>query len=193
MAARRRVAVVGVTHFNKGDGSAINKIIGSIAFVAAARCAWMIAIDPDDENRRLFVNIKNNVGRAAPPLAFRLAQTMVGEEQDIVAPYVVWDSDPVADTTADQVLAAAKGGDRPANVDAADLLMSLLDMGPMLVRAIEDEAVAAGLLKAGVSNRKGQGIPARACKAWHLQGERNGLPRRWHWLGRPMVLAAPRR
>ena len=30
MAARRRVAVVGVTHFNKGEGSAINKIIGSI-------------------------------------------------------------------------------------------------------------------------------------------------------------------
>ena len=37
MAARRRVAVVGVTHFNKGEGSAINKVIGSIAFVAASR------------------------------------------------------------------------------------------------------------------------------------------------------------
>jgi hypothetical protein len=86
-----------------------------------------------------------------------------------MAPYVVWDSDPVADTTADQVLAAAKGGDRPANVDAADLLMSLLDMGPMLVRAIEDEAVAAGLLKAGA--------PIGKDKAFRLARRKLGICR----------------
>lgn len=170
MAARRRVAVVGVTHFHKGDGSAINKIIGSIAFVAAARGAWMIAPDPEDETRRLFVSIKNNVGRPAPALAFRVVQVPVGEKGDIIAPYIVWDPEPVADTTADQVLAAAaKGEDRPANADAADLLLSLLDVGPMLVRAIEEEAVAAGLLKAG--------IPIGKDKAFRLARGKLGICR----------------
>lgn len=150
MAARRRVAVVGVTHFNKGEGSAINKIIGLIAFTAAARGAWMVAIDPDDENRRLFVSIKNNVGRPAPALAFRVAQIAVGERSDIIAPYIVWDADPVSDMTADQVLAAGRAGDsRAANVDAADMLLSVLASGAVAVEVIQADAVAAGLLKEG--------------------------------------------
>jgi hypothetical protein len=108
----------------------------------------MVAVDPDDGNRRLFVSIKNNVGRPAPSLAFRMAQIGVGEQRDIIAPFVVWDSEPVSDTTADQVLAAARSGEhRAANAEAADLLLSVLAMGPMPVEAIQEEAVAAGLLK----------------------------------------------
>lgn len=147
MAARRRVAVVGVTHFNKGDGLAINKIIGSIAFAAAARAVWMVAPDPNDENQRLFVSIKNNVGRSAPALAFRIAEMGVGEHDDIMAPYIVWDAEAVSDVTAARVLAATKTGERPVNAEAADLLHSILSLGPLSVDSVQKEAVAAGLLK----------------------------------------------
>ena len=168
MAARRRVAVVGVTHFNKGEGSAINKIIGSVAFVAAARSAWMVAADPENADRRLFVNIKNNLGHAAPALAFRIAQVPVGDNRDIIAPFVVWDAEPVSNTTADQVLAAARGGDnRSASAEAADLLQSILAGGAQAVTTIQNEAITAGLLR--------EGTPIGKDKAFRLAREKLGI------------------
>lgn len=87
LAERHQVAIVGITHLSKGQAKAINRVIGSIAFVAAARAAWMVAQDPDDDERRLLLQVKNNIGKAIG-LAFRL----VGEDQ---ATRVEWDSEPV--------------------------------------------------------------------------------------------------
>jgi hypothetical protein len=85
MASRLRVAVVAVTHFSKGGGtSANNRIIGSIAFVAAARAAFIVSRDPDDENRRLFVPSKNNLGPDRAGLAFRIETREVAA--GIIAP-----------------------------------------------------------------------------------------------------------
>jgi hypothetical protein len=191
MAARRKVAIVGVTHFNKGDGAAINKVIGSIAFVAAARAAFMVAVDPDDESRRLFVGIKNNVGRTAGALAFRVLQMMVGENQDIVAPYIHWDSEPVSGTTADQILAAAKGsgdGERSAKAEVVDFLSSILATGPLSADAIQEEAVAAGHLRAGAPIGKDKtfrlakeelGIRQHAGTVYREGGA--GAAGRWFW------------
>lgn len=81
MAEETRVAVLSITHFSKGGAGAstnsLYRFIGSIAFVAAPRAAFVVMLDPDDKERRLFLHSKNNLAKPAQGLAFRLAQCLV--------------------------------------------------------------------------------------------------------------------
>ena len=67
----------------------------------------MVAKDPDDDERRLFVPMKNNLARIDGGLAFRLEQHMVGEGNAILASAIAWDSERV-NRTADEILAASE-------------------------------------------------------------------------------------
>jgi putative DNA primase/helicase len=74
MADRLRIAVVAVTHLNKGGAggqSALNRFAGSIAFVAAARAAFAVIEDSEDDERRLLLQAKNNLGAKCKGLASR--------------------------------------------------------------------------------------------------------------------------
>jgi putative DNA primase/helicase len=159
MAERLRVAVLAITHLSKGDGRAINRFIGSIAFVAAARAAFAVVTDPDDETglRKLFLQVKNNIAAPAPGLAFRLEQMEIAP--GIVASAVAWDSSPVT-TTADQAMGAIGTEGQTATDDAVEFLRGVLAHGPVAAKDIERLAVEAGLL--------GEGKPIGQCKAFRL-------------------------
>jgi hypothetical protein len=127
--------------------------------VAAARAAFIVSRDPDDENRRLFVPSKNNPGPDRAGLAFRIETREVAE--GIIAPAVSWDSEPVT-RTADEILSAMSGGgDRhTARDDARVFLQEVLADGPMSVADLEAEARTAGLL--GERQRLSQNKAIRA-------------------------------
>jgi hypothetical protein len=191
MASRLRVAVVAVTHFSKGGGtSANNRIIGSIAFVAAARAAFIVSRDPDDENRRLFVPSKNNLGPDRDGLAFRIETREVAK--GIIAPAVSWDSEPVT-RTADEILSAMSGSsDRHAAKDDAKIfLQEALAQGPMSVADLEAEARAAGLLGERQRLSYNKAIRAAADKTGVVR-KREGFGRgsAYYW-SLPDALCAP--
>lgn len=160
MAERTGAAVLSVTHFSKTGASngakALHRFIGSIAFTAAARFAFAVIEDSENDGRRLFLHVKNNL--AAPPqgLAFRLNQKIVGEPgKAIVGSFVVWDSEPVTMTANEALAAEASSGEqRSARLEAEDFLRDILSGGPVPQRDIKTAAEGAGLAWATVRRAK---------------------------------------
>ena len=72
LAARRRVAILAISHLRKQQGAAMHRSMGSLAFVAAARATWLIAKDPQNPARRLMLPLKNNFGTDTTGLAFTI-------------------------------------------------------------------------------------------------------------------------
>jgi AAA domain/Toprim-like len=157
MAERMRVAVLSVTHFSKANSGtatrALHKFMGSVAFVAAARAAFVVLEDPNDGERRLFLHAKNNLAEAPQGLAFRLEQSIVGER--IVTSKVGWEPEPVT-ITANEVLAADGGSKKNtlAVEEAECFLQALLADGPVPSKQVDAEALEAGIKSATLRRAK---------------------------------------
>jgi len=72
VAEKYGVAVLIVAHLNKNtEGSAMNRVSGSLALVAASRAAFMVGTDPKDSSRRVLVPAKQNLTEPTSALAFK--------------------------------------------------------------------------------------------------------------------------
>ena len=184
MAERTGAAVLSITHFSKPGSAngekALHRFIGSIAFTAAARFAFAVVVDPDDEMRRLFLHVKNNL--AAPPegLAYRLNQKIVAGAADksIVASFVVWDTDPVT-MTANEVLAAESASTKrkSAQTEAEEFLRGILADGPVPQKDIKGAADGAGLSWATVRRAKYRLLATAERHSVGQRGKGNGFGR----------------
>jgi hypothetical protein len=180
MAARHSAAVVGITHFSKGGGtSAINRFIGSIGFIAAARAAFVVTADPDSDDpaRRLFIPVKNNLAALGDGLSFRIEQCLL--DNGIYASRIEWGTDAIT-RTADEILqATAAEAGSPSKTEAKDFLRDALADGPRPAKEIESEAKEGGISWRTVRRaQKTLGIrPERRAET----GDGLGRTGRWYW------------
>jgi len=174
LAARHGVAILAVTHMNKGAGGrALYRATGSLAFIAAARAGWLVVADANDPRRRLFLPAKSNLAKEPTGLAYALESVdMPGIGQ---MGRVAWEPHPVA-MTADDALAAAAADpeDRTARESAADWLKDTLASGPM-----KADDVKAAAKESGLSLRTVRRAQAAAGVKVRRQGFGPGAA--WHW------------
>jgi hypothetical protein len=165
MADRIGVAVIGIRHLNKTRGSsAIYRGGGSIAIIGAARAGFLVGLDPDDPETRVFAPTKCNLARMPPSLQFtviEVAKTLASGE-GITISKIAWRG--TSERSASDLLAAqATDEDKSAEDDAVDFLHETLWDVPKPTKQVQLEAKIRGLSwrtinrakqKAGVESQK---------------------------------------
>jgi hypothetical protein len=185
LAERQNIAIHTITHPPKTTTSAMNAFIGSQAFVAASRMAYLTTEEIDEEGkptgRFLMSMVRSSLGPKLPTLAYRLAQVAIGEDyrdgRTIVGSYVVWE-DGVVDISASAALAAASGGakgssdDRSAMTEAEHFLREKLGTSPVLAKDGEEHAAAIGISRRTLM---------RARKKLGVIAEKLDMKEGWTW------------
>ena len=169
LASKYRVAIVAVSHLNKGGvgaGSALYRVSGSLAFVAAARASFLVTKDKADPDRRLVLPAKNNLGPDSGGVAYRI--TLDSNEISRVE----WEEQAVT-LSADQALSPGSGDDGEFH-DVSTWIREMLSGGPLPARQMQLEAE-----NLGIHWRKAQ----RAMKAAGVESVREGFGRdaRYIW------------
>jgi hypothetical protein len=137
LSARTKVAILAITHPTKSAQSkAINAFTGSLAYLAAARIAF-IAIREPETDRRLLLAVKNNLGTHAAGLGYDIKETIISD--GLAVPHIVWDREPVT-ITANEAMRALHGGGESKVNEAKKWLAEQLTTGPKPMKGIEKEA-----------------------------------------------------
>jgi putative DNA primase/helicase len=115
--------------------------MGSLAFIASARAAWILVTDTVAPNKRLLLPLKNNLAQGVAGLGFTIESAT-----DNSAPIKIWSPQP--ETSSVEVhLAAVRTQGRPDHErqHAIQWLEQLLSRGPRSARDFHEEAAADGI------------------------------------------------
>ncbi len=157
LAEKFDVAILLVTHLNKGNGAAIYRSIGSIAFAAAARSSWVVTKDKEDGSRRLVLPAKNNLGKDDSGMAYRI------ETADNDAPFLMWEAEPVY-IDINEALSDLPDDLRTEREDAKEWLEAELSQGPVAAKDLQIGARQAGHSWSTVKRAKSElGVQPKKC------------------------------
>lgn len=171
LASRYRSAIVCITHLNKGGGdSAMARVTGSGAFVAAARAAYMVVKDDEDDSRRLFLPLKNNIGD--DKLGYSFTVEPVTLDSGISTSRIQW-ADVFSEKSVDDVMAGNRGAGGEL-ADACDWLCSELSGGPVHSSRIKTIAKQAMISEATLRRAKTK-LGVKTYK------ERGNMQGQWSW------------
>ena len=153
LAERHDIAIVGVEHPPKSsNGRAMNQVGGSIAFVAASRSAYLVSKDPEAEERRLFLKIKNNLSNYSGGISFTVESHKLPNGIEISK--VVWGDEPVK-ITADEVLAYYNQTEFQHKKESRKKwLQEELADGPKNAAEVEKKALTQGITEKQLRNTR---------------------------------------
>lgn len=177
VAQRYEVCVLAITHLNKGiGGKALHRVMGSIAYTAAARVAFVVTRDENDPGgrRSLVIPIKNNLGDDRTGLSF--STDVVRLPSGFEAPRIVWGEQ--MNISADEALSPLDN-DRGARAAARDFLEELLIDGPVSAKEVRAQARSAGIAWATVR---------RAQDSLGVKTRKGGMKEGWVWELPPKML-----
>jgi hypothetical protein len=140
LAARHHCVALLIRHLNKLLGSrALYRGAGSIGLTGACRSVWLLDSDPDEPDRYVMAQVKNNLAPHQPSLTYRI------HAHDGALPTLEWTG--TSPLTAAEVL--ARGGSRLAlpgpGEEAAVFLRAFLADGPRATADIWPAALEEGL------------------------------------------------
>jgi len=167
-------AVLGLRHFRKSPSdNPLYRGGGSVAYIAAARAAYLMAVDPDEPggNRRILAPTKMNVAALPDSLAFRLVV-----DEGAGCPRLVWDKG-TSHHTATSLSALVVPGRRDSERErAADLLAEVLAGGPLSANEVFRQAEVAGIARRTLMRAKAE------LGVGKLKRGRPGEPGHWSWV-----------
>ncbi|MEM5317243.1 AAA family ATPase [Paraburkholderia sp. JHI869] len=170
LAASIDAALIGITHFNKGNRVAdpAQRVNGSIAFVAVARVVLVAArVKGDDgDDRRILARAKSNIGPDEGGFVYHLEQ--VEALDGIFASRIAW-GEPVVGSARDLLTDPNDddcSGEQSALDSAIEFLGEVLGSNVVPSKSVETEAREAGIAwrtvrraseELGVKKRRGEG------------------------------------
>jgi len=179
MASRHKFAVLAISHLNKSGGDdAVTRVTGSLAYVAAARAAYVVGRHPTDDNARCLAPLKNNLGDDKTGFGYRVVNAISHDGFDTSR--IEWLG--AIEVSADDVLSkpAGKPVDIEANSakgDAAAFLFDMLKDGPIASTDVYEQAEAAEIAKRTLTRAK-KALHIRSVKIEGASGWYMKLPER---------------
>jgi len=169
------IAVLGIVHLRKGgaDDSALSRILGSVAFTAAARCVWGVAQDEDDPTRKLFIPMKHNLtAKAVAGLEFFIETGRNGEAA------IRWGK--AIDILAEEVMTDKGMRPQVQREKAKKIIIRVLSKGAVLANEVlgecDAEEISKGTIKAAKKDLKIKSIKRADGKwLWMLPKEKHLL------------------
>ena len=175
LAEQELVCIIVIRHLRKtAAGNPLYRGSGSIAFIGAARVGLIVGPDPEDSDRRLLCQAKNNLAPLAPSLTYRVVTAGMSSR-------IEWGG--TVSTTAADLMAEAEGSaeGRGGRDEAEDFLREVLADGPVPLQANLLAGPIRGDLRedpeAGKGRPRGRGPEARGpVRCGTHPGSGNGPP-----------------
>jgi putative DNA primase/helicase len=171
LAEEFEIAGIIVTHFKKGGaGRAIDRVMGSTAFIALSRSGWAFVAEKDGDGnltgRKLMALIKQNIAKPAPALAYRLVEAKV---EGLSAPRMQWEE--TIQGTADELMEGPKP--RSPKLDAA--------IAFLVEQIAEEPRKASEILKEAKSKGHSEKTLNRAKEELGAISYKPEGSNAWHW------------